>query len=398
MTMEKRRIYADNAATTKICDAAFEAMLPWLRDDYGNPSSVYEAARVSRRAIEAARADMAAALGAKPNEIYFTSGGTEGDNWAIKGVAANAKEKKHIIISAIEHHAVSESAHALERYGFEVTELGVDEYGRVSPDDLRSAIRDDTCLVSIMLANNEIGTIEPIKELAAVAHERGVLFHTDAVQAVGHIPIDVKELGVDMLSLSAHKFHGPKGCGAFYLRTGLRIANLIDGGGHERRRRSGTENVASICGMAAALKQQTEGMEERNKRLSALRDRLYSQILELPYSQPTGHPTDRLPSCVSVVINGIEGEGMILGLDELGIQASSGSACTSGSLDPSHVLLAIGLKHEIAHGSLRLTFGEDATEEDIDYIADSVKQVVGRLRAMSPVWDSANNKPLEFKA
>ena len=393
--MEIRRIYADNAATTRLSPAALEAMLPWLRDEFGNPSSIYGAARTSRLAIENARGEIAACLGAKPNEIYFTSGGTESDNWAIKGAAALAK-KRHIITSCVEHHAITESAHALERFGFEVTELPVDEYGVVQPETLRSAMREDTFLVSIMMANNEIGTIEPIKELAAIAHEGGALFHTDAVQAVGHIPVDVKELGVDMLSLSAHKFHGPKGCGAMYIRSGVRIANLIDGGGHERRRRSGTENVASICGMAAALREQCEGMAERNARLAALRDRLAAKLCGIPYVRTTGHPTERLPYCVSVVINGIEGEGIILGLDNLGIQASSGSACTSGSLDPSHVLLAIGLEHAVAHGSLRLTFGEDATGEDIDYIAESVKTVVERLRSMSPVWDTVENKPLEM--
>ncbi len=393
--MEIRKIYADNAATTRLSPTALEAMLPWLTDDFGNPSSIYGAARVSRIAIESARADMAACLGADPKEIYFTSGGTESDNWAIKGVAATTK-KRRIVISNVEHHAVSESAHALERFGFAVTEVAVDEQGILQPAALEAALDDDVALVSIMLVNNELGTIMPIKELAEIAHAHGALFHTDAVQAVGHIPVDVKALGVDMLSLSAHKFHGPKGCGAFYLRSGLRIANLIDGGGHERRRRSGTENVASICGMAAALGEQCANMDETNARLTVLRDRLFAKLEEIPYSRVTGSREHRTPGCVSMVFEAIEGEGMILGLDALGIQASSGSACTSGSLDPSHVLLAIGLPHAIAHGSLRLSLGEDITEADVDYLADSVKSVVNRLRSMSPVWDSVAGKPMEL--
>ncbi len=392
--MDKRIIYADNAATTRISEKALAAMLPWYTENFGNPSSIYGRARTARRGIEAARETVAGALGAKPNEIYFTSGGTESDDWAIKGAAALQTTKKHIVISGIEHHAISETAHSLERFGFEVTELPVDNYGLVSVDELEKAMREDTFLVSIMLANNEIGTIQPIKELCAAAKARGALFHTDAVQAVGHIPVDVKELGVDMLSLSSHKFHGPQGVGAMYIRSGVRIANLIDGGGQERRRRSGTENVAAIVGMATALEEMTSDWS-RLPRLEALRDRLIKGLLEIPYVQQTGHPTRRLPTNASVVINGIEGEGIILGLDNYGIQASSGSACTSGSLDPSHVLLGIGLEHAIAHGSLRLSFDENTTEEDVDYIIESTKQVVERLRSMSPVWDSANNKPLK---
>lgn len=392
--MDKRIIYADNAATTRISEKALAAMLPWYTENFGNPSSIYGRARTARRGIEAARETVANALGAKPNEIYFTSGGTESDDWAIKGAAALQTTKKHIVISCIEHHAISETAHSLERFGFEVTELGVDNYGLVSVESLEKAMREDTFLVSIMLANNEIGTIQPIKELCAAAKARGALFHTDAVQAVGHIPVDVKELGVDMLSLSSHKFHGPQGVGAMYIRSGVRIANLIDGGGQERRRRSGTENVAAIVGMATALEEMTSDWS-RLPRLEALRDRLIKGLLEIPYVQQTGHPTRRLPTNASVVINGIEGEGIILGLDNCGIQASSGSACTSGSLDPSHVLLGIGLEHAIAHGSLRLSFDENTTEEDVDYIIASTKQVVERLRSMSPVWDSVNNKPLK---
>lgn len=393
--MDKRIIYADNAATTKISEKALSAMLPWYTENFGNPSSIYGRARTARRGIEAARETVAKALGAaKPNEIYFTSGGTESDDWAIKGAAALQTAKKHIVISGIEHHAISETAHSLERFGFEVTELPVDRYGLVSVESLEKAMRPDTFLVSIMLANNEIGTIQPIKELCAAAKARGALFHTDAVQAVGHIPVNVQDLGVDMLSLSSHKFHGPQGIGAMYIRSGVRIANLIDGGGQERRRRSGTENVAAIVGMATALEEQTSDWS-RLPKLEALRDRLIKGLCEIPYVQPTGHPTKRLPTNASVVINGIEGEGIILGLDNCGIQASSGSACTSGSLDPSHVLLGIGLEHAVAHGSLRLSFGEETTEEDIDYIIASTKQVVERLRSMSPVWDSTNNKPLK---
>lgn len=392
--MDKRIIYADNAATTRLSEKALAAMLPWYTENFGNPSSIYGRARTARRGIEAARETVANALGAKPNEIYFTSGGTESDDWAIKGAAALQTTKKHIVISGIEHHAISETAHSLERFGFEVTELGVDNYGLVSVDELEKAMREDTFLVSIMLANNEIGTIQPIKELCAAAKARGALFHTDAVQAVGHIPVDVKELGVDMLSLSSHKFHGPQGVGAMYIRSGVRIANLIDGGGQERRRRSGTENVAAIVGMATALEEMTADWS-RLPRLEALRDRLIKGLLEIPYVQQTGHPTRRLPTNASVVINGIEGEGIILGLDNCGIQASSGSACTSGSLDPSHVLLGIGLEHAVAHGSLRLSFDENTTEEDVDYIIASTRQVVERLRSMSPVWDSVNNKPLK---
>ena len=393
--MDKRIIYADNAATTKISEKALAAMLPWYTENFGNPSSIYGRARTARRGIEAARETVAKALGAaKPNEIYFTSGGTESDDWAIKGAAALQTTKKHIVISGIEHHAISETAHSLERFGFEVTELPVDSYGLVSVESLEKAMRPDTFLVSIMLANNEIGTIQPIKELCAAAKAHGALFHTDAVQAVGHIPVDVQDLGVDMLSLSSHKFHGPQGIGAMYIRSGVRIANLIDGGGQERRRRSGTENVAAIVGMATALEEQTSDWS-RLPKLEALRDRLIKGLLEIPYTQQTGHPTKRLPTNASVVINGIEGEGIILGLDNCGIQASSGSACTSGSLDPSHVLLGIGLEHAVAHGSLRLSFGEETTEEDIDYIIASTKQVVERLRSMSPVWDSVNNKPLK---
>lgn len=391
--MEKRFIYADNAATTPLSETALNAMLPWLKEGYGNPSSVYRIARESRIALENARKTVAECLGAKPTEIYFTSGGTEGDNWAIKGALARSR-RKGVIISNVEHHAVLHSALAMEKFGFKVTELPVRENGIVSPDDLRAMIDEDTAIVSVMLANNEIGTIQPIAELAAIAHEHGALMHTDAVQAAGHIPIDVKELGVDILTISAHKFHGPKGVGVQYIRSGVRITNLIDGGGHERGRRSGTENVASACGLAAALKEAVDTLPERMPRLTAMRNRLIDGLLKIPYVQLTGDLDKRLPATVSVVINAIEGEGLILTLDELGVCASSGSACTSGSLDPSHVLLAIGLKHEVAHGSLRLTLPDDIDEDGVDYIIWAVATAAERLRAMSPVWDSSAGRPM----
>ena len=391
--MEKRFIYADNAATTPMSETAFKAMEPWLRERYGNPSSVYRIARESRLALENARRDVAECLGAKPTEIYFTSGGTEGDNWAIKGALLHSR-RKEVIISNVEHHAVLHSALAMEKYGYKVTQLPVRENGIVSPDDLRKLISEDTAIVSVMLANNEIGTIQPVAELAAIAHEHGALMHTDAVQAAGHIPIDVGQLGVDILTISAHKFHGPKGVGAQYIRTGVRITNLIDGGGHERGRRSGTENVASAVALAAALKEATETLPERMPRLTALRDRLIDGLLKIPYVQLTCDPVKRLPATVSVVINAVEGEGLILTLDELGVCASSGSACTSGSLDPSHVLLAVGLKHEVAHGSLRLTLPDDIDEDGVDYLIWAVKSAAERMRQMSPVWDSVAGRPV----
>jgi cysteine desulfurase len=385
--MAERFVYADNAATTPLAKIAFRAMEPWLTEKWGNPSSIYETAREARRAVEQARADIAAALGADPKEIYFTSGGTESDNWAIKSTAKAFSEKgKHLITSPIEHHAVTETMESLKSEGYEVTVLPVDKYGLVDPAALERTIRPDTVLITIMTANNEIGTIQPIKELAAIARRHGVVFHTDAVQAVGHIPIDVRDMDVDLLSLSSHKFRGPQGVGALYIRKGIRIPPLLHGGGHESGLRSGTENVAGICGMAAALKHAVETMPETMARLTRLRNKLTEKILQIPYTQITGHPEKRLPGLVSVVINFIEGESIVLMLDRQGIYASSGSACTSGSLDPSHVLLAIGLPHEVAHGSLRFSFGEDTTEEDIDYIAEKLPPIVEKLRAMSPVW------------
>lgn len=385
--MPERFVYADNAATTPLSDVAFRAMEPWLKGKLGNPSSIYRIAREARVAIDAARASIAAAIGASPNEIYFTSGGTESDNWAVKSTAqAYAKKGKHLITTSIEHHAITESMESLRSSGYDITYLPVDKYGLVDPEDLRKAIRPDTIMISIILANNEIGTIQPIAELGAIAREHKIVFHTDAVQAIGHIPVDVVDMNIDMLSLSSHKFYGPQGVGALYVKRGIRLNHLIHGGGHERGKRSGTENIAGICGMAAALKHAVDTMPETTKRLTILRDSLLSKLLTIPYTQLTGHPSRRLPATASITINYIEGESIILMLDGQGICASSGSACTSGSLDPSHVLLAIGLPHEIAHGSLRITLGEDATDEDVDYIAEKLPPIVERLREMSPIW------------
>ncbi len=383
-------IYADNAATTRLSPAALEAMLPYLQEEYGNPSSLYRFAGRARQVLEGARADLAACLNAQPEEIVFTSGGTESDNWALRGVAeALGKKGKHILVSAVEHHAILHTAQWLRKQGFEVEQLPVDSLGRVRPEALEAALRSDTILVSVMLANNEIGTIEPIRALAAVAHEHGVLFHTDAVQAVGHIPVDVGELGVDLLSLSGHKFHGPRGIGALYVKKGTPILPLIHGGGQERGRRSGTENVAGAVGMAAALKERLATLEADSARLADLRDRLVQGLLKLPKSRLTGDPTDRLPSIASLVFECVEGESILLQLDARGICASSGSACSSTSLEPSHVLLAIGLPHEVAHGSVRLSLGEETTQADVDFILENLTAVVNNLRAMSPLWDGA---------
>ena len=383
-------IYADNAATTRLSDVALNAMLPYLKEEYGNPSSLYRFAAGGRKALEEARGDIAACLNADPGEIVFTSGGTESDNWALRGVAETlGKRGKHILVSAVEHHAILHTAKWLKKQGFEVEELPVDSEGRVSPESLEKAVRPDTILVSVMMANNEIGTVQPIKELAEVAHAHKVLFHTDAVQAVGHIPVDVKDLGVDLLSLSGHKFHGPRGIGALYIRKGTPILPFIQGGGQEKNRRSGTENVAGAVGMAAALKEQVAHMEENNKRLTILRDRIIDGMLKLPKSRVTGSRTRRLPSVASLVFECIEGESILLQLDARGICVSSGSACSSTSLEPSHVLLAIGLPHEIAHGSVRISLGEDITEADVEYIIENLTQVVNNLRAMSPIWDEA---------
>ena len=386
----KKFIYADNAATTSLHPAVLEKMMPYLTGEYANPSSLYSFSYASKTAVETAREQVATALGAtRVNEIYFTSGGSESDNWAIKGIAQTMakKGKTHIISSAFEHHAVLHTLKALEKQGFEVTLLPVYEDGLVRVEDLKNAITEKTALVTIMMANNEIGTVQPIRELSGVCKEAGVLFHTDAVQAVGHIPVNVEELGVDLLSLSAHKFHGPKGVGALYIRRGVVPAILIDGGAQERSRRAGTENVAAIVGLGEAITLAVASMEENAKKLSALRDRFMDGALAIERSRVNGSREHRLPGNVNMCFEGIEGESLLLMLDMNGICASSGSACTSGSLDPSHVLLSIGLPHEIAHGSLRLSFGEETTLEDVDYILEVLPPIVDRLRAMSPLWE-----------
>ena len=382
------KIYADNAATTKMSKTAIAAMMPYIEELYGNPSSLYSFGQRAKEAVERAREDVARCIGAEPREIIFTSGGSEADNQALLSAAAIGKRKgkTHIISDAIEHHAVLHTLKKLEKEGFEVTLLPVSESGIVNVRDVEKAIRDDTCLVTVMTANNEIGTLQPIREIGALCREKGVLFHTDAVQAVGHIPVDVVKDNIDMLSASAHKFHGPKGTGFLYAKKGVALSNLIEGGAQERGRRAGTENVAGIVAMSAALSESVENMGETAKRLSVLRDKLIKGLSEIPHSALNGDARMRLPSNVSFCFEGIEGESLLLLLDDMGIAASSGSACTSGSLDPSHVLLAIGRVHDVAHGSLRLTIGDDATEEEIDYIIAAVKEVVKKLRGFSPVW------------
>ena len=369
-------------------------MLPLFTEGYGNASSIYTLGMDAAKRVLSCRETVASALGAKTNEIYFTAGGSESDNWAVKGAAelGERKGKKHIITTAVEHHAILHTCEYLEKHGFEVTYLPVDEYGRVTAQQVADAIREDTCLVTIMFANNEIGTIMPIAEIGAVCKEKKVTFHTDAVQAVGHVDIDVKAMNIDMLSLSGHKIHAPKGVGALYIRTGIVLPNLIAGGAQERGKRAGTENVPGIAGLAEAVKTACADISEKTARVSAMRDRLIEGILKIPQTRLNGHPADRLSGNVNISIRGIEGESLLLMLDLNGICASSGSACTSGSLDPSHVLLAIGLPHEIAHGSLRLSIGEDTTDEDIDYILEVVPKVVDRLRAMSPLWETICKK------
>jgi len=381
------RIYLDNAATTPVDKRVLEAMLPYYSDVFGNPSSLHSHGQEAKKAIEEAREKVAKALGADSEEIYFTSGGSESDNWALKGVAYALKEKgNHIITTEIEHHAVLHTCRYLEKEGFKVTYLPVDEYGLVKPEDLKKAITDKTILVSIMFANNEIGTIEPIEELVKIAHEKNIYFHTDAVQAVGNVPIDVKKLDVDLLSLSAHKIYGPKGVGALYIKKGVKIHSLIQGGTQERNRRAGTENVPGIVGLGEAIELITKNLDSHINKLKFLRDKLINGILEkIPYTRLNGHPTKRLPGNVNVSFEFIDGESLILNLDMAGICASSGSACTSGSLEPSHVLLAIGLSKELARGSLRLTIGKDNTEEDIDKVLEALPQIVKRLRSISQI-------------
>lgn len=386
MTGDTKFIYMDNAATTPTRKEVVEAMLPFFSENFGNPSSLYDIAKRSAEAVENARVQVASAIGAAPKEVYFTSGGTEADNWAIKGAAfANRDKGDHIITSQVEHHAVLHTTEWLEKQGFEVTYLPVDRYGRVNPEDVRDAITGRTILVTIMMANNEIGTIMPIAEIGKITREKGVLFHTDAVQAAGHVPIDVEDLNVDMLSISGHKFGGPKGTGALYIGKRAKIDPLMHGGAQERHRRAGTENVPGIVGLGKALELAVSEMDEESKRIAGLRDRLIQKLLEIPKTHLNGHPGVRLPNNVNVVFEYIEGESILLMLNRRGICASTGSACSSKSLDPSHVLMACGLPMETIHGSLRLTLGPGTTEEDIEYVVENVRGVVQKLRNMSPL-------------
>ena len=391
-------VYADNAATTKLSPAVLEAMMPYLTEEYGNPSSLYRFGNHAKRAIEQARKEVADVLGAEPFEILFTGGGTEADNW-VKEImrSLKARGKNHFITSAVEHHALLHSAQRLQKEGFEVTFIPVDREGQIDPEQVRAAIRPETGLVSIMFANNEIGTIYPIKEIGAICRQAGVLFHTDAVQAAGHLPINVKEMNIDLLSLSAHKFHGPKGVGAFYCRRGIPLPSLIDGGAQERGKRAGTENVAGIVGLGAALRLANEEMYGASARVSAMRDRLIDGILQtVPMCRLNGPRHNRLPGNCNISFLGIEGESLLLRLDLAGIAASSGSACASSSLDPSHVLLAIGLPHEVAHGSVRLSLSDYNTEEDVDYILEKLPEIVSTLRSMSPLWEQIQKGQIHY--
>ena len=387
--MDKKLIYCDNAATTKVSKKVLDAMLPYFTEEYGNASSIYMLGQSAAKALLKARETVAKAIGAKTHEIFFTSGGSEADNWAIKGMALNGSKsgKKHIITSAFEHHAVLHTCEFLEKQGYEVTYLPVDEKGLINPNDVKNAIREDTCLVTIMFANNEIGTIQPIKEIGEICKEKKVPFHTDAVQAIGNVEIDVKALNIDMLSLSGHKIHAPKGVGALYVRGGISLPNLIHGGAQEKNKRAGTENLPSIVGLAQAITDAVQNIKEKQEKVSKRRDRLIDGILKIQETRLNGDREKRLCGNVNISIRGVEGESLLLMLDMYGILASSGSACTSGSLDPSHVLLAIGLPHETAHGSLRLSISEETTDEDIDYILETIPKVVDRLRSMSPLWE-----------
>lgn len=389
MSEDKKMIYLDNAATTRTDPKVVEAMLPYFTEYYGNPSSVYEFSGISKKAVTDAREILARSIGAKTQEIYFTAGGSESDNWAIKAAAeAFGKKGKHIITSKIEHHAVLHTCEYLEKQGYEVTYLDVDEDGMVKLDELRNAIRPDTILISIMFANNEIGVIEPIREIGEIAKEHGIPFHTDAVQAYGHVPINVDEYHIDMMSASAHKINGPKGIGFLYIRTGVKIRSFIHGGAQERKRRAGTENVPGIVGFGKAAEIAMASMEERSRQEAQLRDYLMEKVLaQVPYTRVNGHRTRRLPNNCNFSFQFIEGESLLIMLDMAGICGSSGSACTSGSLDPSHVLLAIGLPHEIAHGSLRLTLSQENAKEEMDYVADQITRIVERLRNMSPLYE-----------
>ncbi len=384
-----KRVYFDYSATTPMKKEVLDEMLPFFNTDFGNPSSVHSFGRQGKNALDIARDRVAKTLNAKSEEVFFTGGGSEADNWAIKGVAfANKNKGNHIITTKIEHHAVLHTCEYLEKEGFEVTYLDVDQYGLVNIDDLKSAIKDSTILITIMYANNEIGTVQPIKEIGQIAKEKGIIFHTDAVQAYGNVIIDVNDLGVDLLSISAHKVYGPKGVGALYIKRGTKIHQLIHGGAQEKRRRAGTENIPGIVGFGKAAEMAYENIEDHINRLISMRDKLIKGIMEkIPYTKLNGHPTKRLPGNANISIEFIEGEALLLSLDMVGIAASSGSACTSGSLDPSHVLMAIGLSHEIAHGSLRLTMGDFTTEEDVDYVIEKLPAIVDRLRQMSPLYE-----------
>ncbi len=386
-----KRIYADHSATTPLKKEVLDAMMPYLTEHFGNASSIYQEGRECKKAVEAAREQVARAIGAAAKEIYFTGSGSEADNWAIKGIAyAKQGKGNHIITTAVEHHAVLHTCKVLEKEGFEVTYLPVDEYGMVSPQAVKDAITDKTILITVMFANNEIGTVMPIAEIGAIAREKGIIFHTDAVQAIGMEEINVEEMNIDLLSLTAHKFYGPKGAGALYIRQGTVLKRLIEGGAQEKNKRAGTENVAAIVGLGKAIEMATENISAKKEKLCALRDAYISQILEkIPFTRLNGHPTKRMASNANISFEFIEGESLLLMLDMKGIAASSGSACTSGSLDPSHVLLAIGLKHEIAHGSLRVTFGDGNTMEDVNYIVNALVEIVERLRSMSPLYEDA---------
>lgn len=386
----KKTIYVDNAATTKTSDKVIKAMLPYFNDIYGNPSSPHGCGIKAKADLDSARAKVAACLNAAANEIFFTSGGTESDNWAIKGVAYEMlkKGKNHIVTSKFEHHAVLHTLDCLKKEGFEVTYLEVHENGIIEPSELENAITEKTGLVTVMFANNEIGTIQPISDIGAICKKNDILFHTDAVQAIGHVKIDVKEMNIDLLSLSAHKFHGPKGVGALYVRKGVKLQSFIHGGAQEGGRRAGTENLPGIIGLSVAIEEACNNMEEKNKHLIAIRNKLVNEVLKIERSRLNGDAQNRLPGNASFCFEGIEGESLLLMLDAKGVCASSGSACTSGSLDPSHVLLAIGLPHEIAHGSLRISLCEENTMEEIDYIIEVLPEIVNRLRMMSPLWDN----------
>ena len=387
--MDKKIIYLDNAATTKTAPEVVDAMLPYFTELYGNASTIYSLGAECKKAMNEARETIADALGAKAEEIYFTAGGSESDNWALKATAEAYKAKgNHIITSKIEHHAILHTCEYLEQHGFEVTYIGVDENGKIKLDELKKAIRPTTILISVMYANNEIGTIEPIKEIGEIAHEKGILFHTDAVQAFGQLPINVEECHIDMLSASGHKLNGPKGIGFLYIRKGVKIRSFVHGGAQERKRRAGTENIPGIVGLGAATKRAVTTMKERTDKEKKLRDYLIDRVLkEIPYTRLNGDKTDRLPNNANFSFQFIEGESLLIMLDMEGICGSSGSACTSGSLDPSHVLLAIGLPHEIAHGSLRLTISDETTKEDLDFVVETLKKIVERLRSMSPLYE-----------